>query len=104
MYLLPLRYNESFFTKASTVVTYLAFGPKLKASPCKLLFFDSLYDNNKYPLRGSKTCCHGLVAFGFLNLIVLFSCQAFIKSGTILSFAQSPPPITFPALTEHILI
>ena len=30
--------------------------------------------------------------------------QDLIQSGTILSWAQSPPPITFPALAEAILI
>ena len=33
-----------------------------------------------------------------------FLSQALIQSGTILSFAQSPPPITLPALTEQTLI
>ena len=58
--------------------------------------------NFKYPLSGSKTCCQGLVAFGFLIKTVLLSFKALIVSGIILSFAQSPPPITLPALAEAI--
>ena len=41
-----------------------------------------------------------LVESGFLSDTVLFLLQARMQSGTILSSAQSPPPITFPALTE----
>ena len=59
--------------------------------------------NNKYPPNGSKTCCHGLVDFG--DLIETFSDfdQALIQSGTILDLAQSPPPITLPALAVATL-
>ena len=49
---------------------------------------------------GSKTCCQGLTAFGFLIIIGSLLSNAFNISGIILSLAQSPPPITLPALTE----
>ena len=52
----------------------------------------------KYPEIGSKTCCQGLVAFGLLISTFSFLFQALMQSAIILSFAQSPPPITFPAL------
>jgi CDP-glucose 4,6-dehydratase len=52
----------------------------------------------KYPLNGSRACCQGLVALGLRISTLLLSLQDFIQSTTILSFAQSPPPITLPAL------
>ena len=42
----------------------------------------------------------GLIDFGFLNIIGFLFSIAFIQSGIILSFDQSPPPITFPALKQ----
>ena len=44
------------------------------------------------------TCCHGLMAFGFRIAISRLLSNARMQSGIILSSAQSPPPITFPAL------
>ena len=42
------------------------------------------------------------MAFGFLIAADFFSDQARIQSGIIRSKAQSPPPITFPALAVAI--
>ena len=72
----------------------------------KFIFMSSfsLMANSKYPERGSRTCCHGLVAFGFLIFTISPLLQERIQSGIILSLAQSPPPITFPALATPILI
>ena len=36
--------------------------------------------------------------FGFLIITGFFDIAALTQSGTILSFAKSPPPITLPAL------
>ena len=41
---------------------------------------------------------------GFLSSTELLFDQALIQSGTILFSAQSPPPITFPALAVAILM
>ena len=39
-------------------------GPKLKASPSMDWSSFNLIASFKYPLIGSKTCCHGLVESG----------------------------------------
>ena len=44
------------------------------------------------------TCCHGLMALGYLIITGLFSNHALTISGNNLFAAQSPPPITLPAL------
>ena len=41
-----------------------------------------LYANDKYPLKGSNTCCQGLVDIGFLITTFLFFDQDLIQSGT----------------------
>ena len=46
----------------------------------------------------------GLVEFGLRKSRTSPLDQALIQSGMILSAAQSPPPITFPALADAILI
>ena len=86
--------------KSSTTVLFCSdLGPKkLNASPLLSSLFNRLCPNVRYPDKGSKTCCHGLVAFGHLILTVSFFDHALTVSTIILSFAQSPPPITFPAL------
>ena len=58
----------------------------------------------KYPDIGSRTCCQGLVALGLLTINVSLLIIDLITSGIILFLAQSPPPITFPALPIPILI
>ena len=58
----------------------------------------------KYPLRGSNTCWKGLVDSGDFMITGIFLFHAFMQSGTILFSAQSPPPITLPALAEQSLI
>ena len=58
----------------------------------------------RYPDRGSNTCCQGLVDSGFLNITFSPFAQDLIQSGIILFGAQSPPPITFPALAIPIFI
>ena len=48
------------------------------------------------------SCCLGFLIFTFLFLL-----QSLTQSGINLSLAQSPPPITFPALADakdHIFI
>ena len=74
------------------------YGPKLYEVEYLELFEKILSANLKYPDNGSITCCQGLVEDGFLIIIFLPSYSALTISGTILFFAQSPPPITFPAL------
>ena len=59
---------------------------------------------NNHKFKGSNTCCQGLVDFGFRINILLFFKIDFIQSGINLSFDQSPPPITLPALATHIKI
>ena len=56
----------------------------------------------KYPFKGSKTCCHGLLKFGFLSTIVFLELIDLIQSGINLLSDQSPPPITLPALPVDI--
>ena len=51
---------------------------------------------------GSKTCCQGLVNVGFLISKVFLNFILLIMSGINLFSAQSPPPITFPALAVLI--
>ena len=58
-------------------------------------------NNHKLPL---KHLCQGLVEFGLRIITVLFFAYDLIQSGINLSFDQSPPPITFPALATHIKI
>ena len=55
-------------------------------------------------IKPPRTCCQGLVEFGFLTLTKFPFDQALIQSGIILFFDQSPPPITFPALEIPIFI
>ena len=50
----------------------------------------------------SKTCCQGLVDWGFLKITFFFLDHDFMQSGINLSLDQSPPPITFPALATLI--
>ena len=66
------------------------------------MFFFNLIANNKYPFKASRTCCHGLVEFGFLTKTFLFFDQDFTESGISRSSDQSPPPTTFPALAIPI--
>ena len=54
------------------------------------------------PFNGSITCCHGLLAFGFLIEMVFLLDNDLITSGIIRSLDQSPPPITLPALAVAI--
>jgi hypothetical protein len=75
------------------------FGPKFQDPLYSLLLYIFLL-KTKYPFNKSKICCQGRVAFGLLNINFLFKITDLIKSGIILSFDQSPPPITFPALAE----
>ena len=78
---------------------FLVDGPKLKVSPLIFCFFLLRHiASAKYPFITSKTCCQGLVEERFLILTGLFLDQALTQSGINLSFDQSPPPITFPAL------
>ena len=79
-------------------------GPKLKDWPESFELKVNCSAKDKYPLRGSKTCWKGLVDSGDFIITDIFWDQAFTQSGTILSFAQSPPPMTLPALAEAILI
>ena len=58
----------------------------------------------KYPFKGSKTCCHGLVASGERKFTIFLLVQDLMQSGTNLFSDQSPPPITLPALAMHNLI
>ena len=74
----------------------------MKDSPLIFLFFIRLKAKITYPDITSKTCCQGLVEFGFLIFNILF-CDHFVtQSGIILFGDQSPPPITFPALAIAI--
>ena len=59
---------------------------------------------SKYPDNGSKTCCHGRIATGFLISISIPLLIERTQSGISLSNAQSPPPITFPARAVAIAI
>ena len=100
-----LAYDMNFgerTTKGGIIITS-DDGPKLNEVPLNEVDFPyNFCANNKYPLSGSKTCCHGLVAIGFLKKTLSFFDQLLTVSGTIRSCAQSPPPITLPALTVHI--
>ena len=53
------------FVINSTFLQFFVLGPKFQLG--KILFFNSLLislcPTSKYPLKGSRTCCHGLVAF-----------------------------------------
>ena len=60
--------------------------------------------NVKYPDSGSSTCCQGRIALGNLTSTGVFDPNPLRASGTILSAAQSPPPITLPALALAIAI
>ena len=91
----------------STVKISSCLGPKLNEFPPNSLFLYLFLlrkiPNSKYPITGSRTCCHGRVAKGFLISKVLFSSQQFTASGINLFSDQSPPPITFPALAMQYL-
>ena len=90
------------FTISFTLVTEFGFVPKFQAAE---YFFGFRYCLNAkiiYPLKGSRTCCHGLLKLGFLIIIFFFVNKDLITSGISLFFDQSPPPITFPALTLEI--
>ena len=53
-------------------MTVFLFVPKFQAPENLFLFIVNLHPSHKYPYKGSKTCCHGLLNFGFLITIVLF--------------------------------
>ena len=55
------------------------FGPKLKLCPLRDKSFSNSLARFKYPLKGSSTCCHGLVAFGFLISTLVPVVQEFVK-------------------------
>ena len=79
-------------------------GPKLNDWPDRFGLYVNCLAKDKYPLRGSRTCWNGLVDSGEFIFTGLFFIHAFMQSGTILFWAQSPPPITLPALAEQSLI
>ena len=79
-------------------------GPKLKDCPESSFLEFNFSANFIYPLRGSRTCWNGLVDSGDFMLTGIFFTHALTQSGTILFSAQSPPPITLPALAEQSLI
>ena len=86
--------TTSFTGRASS-----ARGPKLNASqkrsgasaPARRA------PRSRYPESGSSTCCHGRTARGLRTGMGRRAASAAMASGTIRSFAQSPPPTTFPA-------
>ena len=66
----------------------------------QLIFYsDSVLLLSYQPHSGSSTR-RSLVDLGLLSVTFLFLDQDRIQSGTILFTAQSPPPITFPALAD----
>ena len=89
-------------TKFLTLVNELRLVPKFQAPENFFGFLNWSLAKNKYPFNGSNTCCHGLLKFGFLKIIVFFFRIDLIQSGISLLFDQSPPPITFPALPVEI--
>ena len=85
----------------------LFFVPKFHASEYFFGSLNCLFAKIKYPLKGSRTCCQGLLNFGFLKYIDLPLNNDLIPSGINLFADQSPPPITLPALaldTPHFLL
>ena len=107
---LGLSYSTSicfhlFFTISTNSLTVILEdnnGPKFQGFAYSFLSWNNNCPNNKYPERGSKTCCHGLTLLGFLSDNFLFFDIAIAMSLKILSFVQSPPPKTFPALADAI--
>ena len=77
-------------------------GPKLKDWPDRFSLELKFLAKERYPLNGSNTCWNGLVEFGDLISTGISFDHALMQSGTILFSAQSPPPITLPALAEAI--
>ena len=55
--------------------------------------------SNRQPRTGSRTCCHGRTASGRRIFAGTPDAKAQMMSGTSLSSAQSPPPMTLPART-----
>src|SRR5690242_18862559 len=95
-------------TSSCTVRFESSCGPKLKAdanrsaSNGRSAGHASTAASHKYPLRGSSTCCHGRVAVLLRTPIARDADKARMQSGTMRSSAQSPPPITLPALALAI--
>jgi len=58
---------------------------------------DFIFHLAAQPPSGSNTCCQGRTAAGLRTATGFCASSALIISGIILSFAQSPPPITLPA-------
>src|SRR5659263_342430 len=94
-----------YLIKSSTIslteTTDSNSGPKFQAPENFTPFSHICEPSHRYELRGSRTCCHGLVACGLRTFIGSLFLIDLMQSGTILSFAQSPPPTTFPARTEE---
>src|SRR5262249_49914300 len=95
-------------TKSSTLRFDSFPGPKLNAESYNCRSngrsdgFASTAASHKYPLRGSSTCCHGLVDILLRTGIDCPICRARTQSGKILSRAQSAPPMTLPARADAI--
>ena len=89
------------FTISFTLVTEFGFVPKFQAAE---YFFGFRYCLNAkiiYP-QGLKNVLPWSVEIRFLIIIFFFVNKDLITSGISLFFDQSPPPITFPALTLEI--
>ena len=77
---LGLSYSTSicfhlFFTISTNSLTVILEdndGPKFQGFAYSFLSWNNNCPNNKYPERGSKTCCHGLILLGFLNFPTKF--------------------------------
>ena len=82
-----------------TLTTDFDLFPKFHALEYFFGFSNCFLARIKYPFRGSRTNCQGLLKEGFLRIIFLFFIDDLMLSGINLFLDQSPPPITFPALT-----
>ena len=91
----------NFSTSSNTVISDLWSGPKFQG-PEYFALFHIFLARVRIPDIGSRTCCHGLTESGFLILTVSPLTIPLTRSGMILCGAQSPPPITFPDLTDEI--
>ena len=75
-----------------------ALGPKFQAPYHRSASRHTFSATRRYPASGSRTCCHGRTASGDLTRRGFCESSVRRKSGISLSCAQSPPPMTLPAL------
>ena len=86
------------FTIVFTSVIELGLVPKFHVEEYLLGCSNCFLARIKYPFKGSRTCCQGLLKFGLRITIVFFLIIDLMQSGIKRFSDQSPPPITLPAL------